>query len=210
VNYKQLYKLRKPYDPLRIGIDVDGLLADFNYSYLQELFGKVPEGWNWAKDPNRWNYEREWGATDAVVQKTWDRIGGSWEKAADFWGNLKVLATDDEVKAIKYVNWESDLYFVTNRPLVAKATTDTWINENIVKYPTVLLTDKKGHISHGLSLHCLIDDKPQNLQQVLNWCGNECVPFLLDRPWNQNYTDRYIIRVKTINEALDILNEIVG
>ena len=183
---------------MKLGVDLDGVLANWNDPMLA-LLNKVyfthhkwgPEGgpttWNWPVD--------QFGFTKDEVHKVWlDHINNT-----DFWETLPVLDQPglDHIKRLQYLH---DIYFLTNRtgPQV-KARTENWLLRHGVMVPTVLqVRGSKAKVIDGLALDCFIDDSADNLSMGTN---PYYTPYLRDAPYNgEGYAD--IRRVRTITGML--------
>lgn len=208
------YKLIKPFYPLRVGIDVDGVLADFGTPYRQkliELAGEVParvQRWDNAVDPDCWSWERPYGFSYATVEEFWRWSGD--EGKHEFWLNLRPLQTYTQRDMLREFMQEHDVYFISKRPLNTKRVLEQWIQQYyaMVRPPTVVLAYEKGAAAKGLQLHAIIDDKPSNVQMVLRECGTTCIPMIYDQPWNKAFYDPYIPRVTSVEDALQIVENV--
>ncbi len=199
------WKLEKPYDPLRVGIDIDGVLAHFNEAYrakLTEIEGKNPcPNFNIENDPTVFDWEAKYGYSGKTVNEFW-KWSNTYEGQTGFWEALPCLLSKAELSAINYMMTHHIVYFITKRNYKLKEVTEGWVMDNIVQnggIPTVLLSKRKGHTALGLGLHGLIDDKVDNLVDCLRVNGTSCVPFLFDQPWN---------RIGTLQRAFTTLKEL--
>jgi uncharacterized HAD superfamily protein len=192
--------------PHRIGIDVDGVLCDFNHAYLHKLIDHTHIGqpdWNPVYDPNCWHWPTKYGYTEEHNSHVWSSISADDMYSDDFWGSLDVICSLEDYELLQDLHTHEDLYFVTNRPLTQKQTTESWLQEEMgLQLPTVLISDRKGHIAHGLNLQVFFDDKPENLLDIYRACGNSCALFLIDRPWNKDCTTPLVTRVSSIAEGM--------
>jgi hypothetical protein len=189
---------------LRIGFDVDGVLARFETAYQRacvattgrDLFPNElpPEG------PPVWDWPQWYGYSEAEVKAVWTKIKASHT----FWLNLSPMPGAATVKLLlpDMQRWH-DIYFITNRVGVdAKWQTETWLQVHLgCEVPTVLITPYKGAASATLSLDIYIDDNLDNIRDV-----QEVSPttrsYLLDRAYNrQGRVDR---RVRTVGQMFDL------
>lgn len=169
---------------MRIGVDVDGVLADFNSSFINlviaetgvDLFPKRPF------DIPTWNYPEYYGYTAQQTSDVWEKI----KRDPYFWSLLPGYPLTRA--SLEYLNWRQsecrdDVYFITARPgQTAKQQTEFWLRESGAVNPTVLISDKKGACAVALELNCYIDDRLENANDV----AREGVrTFLMDRPWNK-------------------------
>lgn len=196
--------------PLKIGFDVDGVLADFNENFVK-LVIKVT-GRNlfpaWPFDIPTWNYPEYYGYTKAETTAVWNEIKRDaffWQGLHEYPGNSQVMAQVNEEERAH----GSEIYFVTNRMGVeVKAQTERWLSSRLSSYygngsPTVLISGHKGLVCRALELDVYIDDKWENCLDVAQTCLNTQA-FLLSRPWNvgvsaENYR---VLRIDAVNKFI--------
>ena len=167
----------------RIGVDVDGVLADFNTAFVAlilQVTGKVV-----PLPPLTWHYHLE-HITKEEHNAVWEVIN---DPGAEFLLNMDPLGDPLYLRSVLadlHYAWGADLYFITSRPgREAKRHTEMWLQDHLdVKHPTVLI-DKggKGPIARGLNLTHFIDDRPENIEDVAHWSPSTRV-FLFDAPYN--------------------------
>ena len=189
-------------------LDIDGCLADFNKSYvslLEEISGKeLPKvGKEW---PTKWDYALD-HVTPADERVAWEKITSN-RGNFNFWFDLLPYGDIDKVR-IKVnslvENYGHDVYFVTSRPgMGAKQQTEAWLYTMGFAQPsTVIISHKKGLVAGGVEANLAIDDKPENLVDVIRSRGTACKCLLLDRPWNQGHELGALIgRVGSMEEGL--------
>lgn len=190
---------------LRIGIDMDGCLADFNVPYIslieQHSGVKLPDSSDTY--PNRWNYESDAGLNSTQVSKMWAEIKAS----PDFWVKLPAYPeTSSFLRSILDLELFQDaaVYFITNRPgLDAKGQTEVWLQRNGYNaHPTVLISGEKGLCAKALELTHYIDDKNENCTDVRD-NSPETANFMIQRPWNTAQPGVPV--VTSINDFLMVL-----
>lgn len=198
-----------------IGCDIDGVLADFNTSFIKrvisitgcDLFPSRPF------DIPTWDYPEFYGYTKDETSAVWKAI------TADeyFWENL--AGYEDAIDVISRlfdhaVNGHADVYFITSRPgIEAKYQTEQWLqdraygNDDIYDpVPTVLISSAKGLCAQALKLDAYVDDRWENCVDVATTSPKTKV-FLLDRPWNRgNNPDAFGMVV--VDSATDFLNRL--
>ncbi len=192
---------------MRIGLDIDGVFADFNESFIQrvvdvtgkDLFPSEPF------DIPTWNYPEHYGYTEVDVMTVWADI----KKDTAFWACLPAYAWTEE--ALYRLDPDNDdLYFITSRPGIrAKAQTELWLADRAdhLDCPTVLISSNKGACCKALGIEVYIDDRDVNVFDVRSQ-SPETQTFLLDQPWNQGvgiYDWKGIVRVKSPMEMLSAI-----
>lgn len=208
-----------------IGIDVDGVLADFNEEFVKRVVAVTGED-RWGNDPeNRddfpptWDYPEAYGYSENQLKKVWRDI-----KSDDlFWATLPPYSdTVDAVKALDGLRVAGhDIYFVTSRPGVrAKWQTETWLMAHGMAVPTVIISGDKGQATRFLNLDIYIDDRLLNVNDVMRVVredGRRTRVYLASRPWNDRpaWKDEYppitewdqqvdpaVVRVSGVEEML--------
>ncbi len=207
------WKLEKPFTPLRVGIDIDGCLGDFDTPYrakLNEIEGHNPcPDVDWTEHPNCWSWETKYGYSGKTVNDFW-HWANTYEGITQFWEKIPCLLSQAELSAVNYMMTHHDVYFITKRSRGLKEVSEGWIMDHIVqngRMPTVILSKRKGAVAYGLSLHGMIDDKPDNLLDTLRCCGTNCVPFLFDQPWNREPFPN-MMRIGSLQRAFTTLKEL--
>lgn len=204
---------------MRVGIDVDGCLADFNEAFIRrivkmtgrDLFGP-------GYEPTTWNYPESVGYTTGEVDAIWQAI----RTDRVFWYTLN--AYPETSQAMVYLSERilggDDVYFITARPgRDAKKQTEMWLQKEFSYIlfqpvtPTVLISSHKGLCAQALGLDVYIDDRWENCLEAaaMHWKGEQpkCRTFLLDRPWNREFSDPNITRVSAIPGICDPVPDFV-
>jgi len=163
-------------DGLRVGVDVDGVLAHFNHGFLAvltEVAGPPVRPIRQSWMPDTWHWPPTLGYDPEVIETAWRRVAAS----PDFWRGLPALPGASACLAALSrlargrAGRQADVYFLTRRlGETAKAQTEQWlIDHGYHDTPTVLVTPgSKGWVARALALSVLIDDYPDNLVQTIH------------------------------------------
>lgn len=197
--------------PLRLGIDLDGVLANFTDAFadvLAKTSGRMLVT-EYPYDPLVWDWPQHVGFTDAEVTAAWKRV----HQSPDFWQSLlpkdgAVAFLDQLWRWVAYRNWghgeSHEVYFITNRDgLRAKDQTEQWLIRHGFggKHPTVLIArGEKGPLVPALGLTHVVDDRPENLTSYLI-CGLPADRAVLYRAnYNAPFADRHPHTVGSLAE----------
>ena len=166
---------------IRIGFDVDGVVADFAGAYReieQRLFADRP---GLPDEPEREEREQEHrgSRTDSEhpepahePRRRRDLIWKEIQATTDFWTTLRPVE-ENAVRRIHELtirnNWE--VFFITQRPASAGATvqrqTQQWLSRYGFELPTVaVISGSRGRAAAALGLSYHVDDNPQNCLEV--------------------------------------------
>lgn len=196
---------------MKIGIDIDGVLANFTDSYSRILmdldpslqFPNASKSW-----PTTWYWDRAAGTSKDTENQAWELV-----KASTFWGMLKPL--DGGIETLQYLSvlrsLGHDIIFITSRPgKLAKLYTEMWLAGHGMPNPTVIIADAKGPVAASLALDVFIDDRDKNIQDVLDH-SPETQCYIIDWAYNKDfnpiYNPDYHLEVKRADSALDALDD---
>ena len=192
---------------LRIGIDVDGVLADF-----REAFRKAAQacGLHDVADPEDPKSAQSLGQRD--VRRVWEYVG----KTPNWWMTLSAYEPDQIARLYSLTRgagWE--IFFLTNRPASAGDTvqfqTQWWIERHGFYLPAVLtVPGSRGEIANGLRLDLIVDDLVMNCADVVGASTAKALLLLRspDNAVHKHAIDRGIGVVATLAEALGVLERL--
>ncbi len=174
--------------PLRIGFDLDGVLADMDAALLREaetLFGAdAARRMQQASEPDGPTGSADEPADDAAVaaapmvklRMTPRQQRRLWRHVTaidDFWRALQEIepgAVASLAQLASERRWE--LIFLTKRPATAGATaqmqSQRWLESKGFALPSVYVVQRsRGLIASALSLDVIVDDRPENCFDVI-------------------------------------------
>ncbi len=194
---------------MTLGLDIDGVLANFNQSYIA-LASKRLNRPIATHEPEEWNYLLNRGVLLEEETKLWEWI----EDNPQWWEELS--GYEENISAAFCIPQEVDVYYISSRPTPALRHTKNWLKRMNLGEAAVILTYEKGPVARALKLDYFIDDRPENCLEVKG-CHSSCHVTMLSRPWNQHYQrewtgthyhpERKIHLASTLKEALRPLSE---
>ena len=220
--------------PLRIGFDMDGVLADFALAFQEveeRLFGPGP-GVSAGQPEKEEEAEAEAAdvaeaaglkprPTDAAdetprpTRRRRDMIWHDIRSTPDFWETLKPIEPGAVARIHELMlrhKWE--VFFITQRPYTDGDTvqrqTQRWLVAQGFDLPSVLvLGGSRGAAAGALRLDYHLDDNPQNCIDVI--AESRAKPILIvpdaDETTIASARKLGIGTARTISEGLDILDQ---
>lgn len=170
---------------MRIGFDVDGVLAAFVPAYQKkcvEVGGRNLFHPQDIYDPPCWDWPQLRGYTDEEVGEVWRQI----KEDGEFWLRLKSLPGVAALRAaLSSFLKDAEIYFVTSRVGIdVKWQTEMWLLERFDVIPTVLISSAKGLCCHALKLDAYVDDNWDNIVAVSEQ-SPKTRAYLLDYAYNR-------------------------
>lgn len=187
----------------RLAFDMDGVLANFCLAYGNALFRATRKDllpYGWYKDPDYpsvWDWDVEAGYSRGEINATWEKEVLS---SLTFWRELEPFpTTKDIIRQVNRLSVEGrEVYFITNRAgRKVQRQTEEWLQDQGVKFPTVIIAGDKAPILRALKIDFFIDDKWENVR------GADPHPhyYILDAPYNRLGME--VPRVGSVKEAME-------
>jgi hypothetical protein len=189
---------------LRLGIDVDGVVADFRSAFralAQRELGIAPE-------------DAESDLTKADVERLWRAVAGK----PNWWLDVPAYEPDQIVRLysrVRQSRWE--VFFMTSRPPSGGDTvqlqTQVWLERYGFFLPSVLTAPAgaRGELARSLRLDLALDDRIVNCLEITSASNAKAVMVLRDSTEanaRESAEARGVGVVSTFAEALDAIERL--
>jgi len=191
---------------LRIGIDIDGVLADFRTAFRAAAVHSLRRDVDSRQEPELTPL------SDADVRRVWDYIA----KARNWWMDLQPYEPVEIARLYSLTRangWE--VFFMTKRPPSGgdsvQFQTQSWIERYGFYLPAVMtVPGSRGEVANGLRLDLVLDDQLINCVEVISAAQTKAVLVQRtdDAALKQQASNRGIGVVTTLAEALAVMERL--
>ena len=187
-----------------VGLDIDGVLADFITPFLHllaERTGTGPIDPVSVIDPN---FIAHPFLTPTMIFDCME--AASYD--AEFWRALTTLLTPKQWRELDRVSRIHQTVFITHRWVrdtydINRVTCD-WLRSHGVSNPVVYFTqNKKSLLVRELGIGLFVDDRHENCHDVAS--ETEAVVFMPHRPYNQAFDHPKVRRIQQLEELFEYL-----
>jgi hypothetical protein len=187
---------------LRVGFDVDGVVADFHTAFRATAAAADQES---GGAPPRHPLNAH------AVKRAWERI----DRTSQWWLTLAPYEPDQIQRLYRTSRerrWE--VYFLTTRPSSAGETTQFqtqwWLEQHGFSLPSVMtVPGSRGDAANAVKLDIAIDDRLTNCVDII--AASRAKAVLLQRRDDPGIRDQALARgigvVSTLAEALDAIEQ---
>jgi hypothetical protein len=193
---------------LRIGVDIDGVLADFRSSFRAAAVRVLRRDVGSTND----SPQSAGALSPADVRRVWDYIG----KTRNWWMEVEPYEPAQIARLYSLMRargWE--VFFLTKRPPSAgdsvQFQTQWWIERFGFYLPAVLtVLGSRGDIANGLRLDLVLDDQLINCVEVVSATSTKAllVQRTADNTLRSQAINRGIGVVSTLAEAITMIERL--
>ena len=176
---------------MRIGVDVDSVLADMSGGASAVWTSLCPKRPMSYKDWTTWDMWQDWGMTRKMFYYLLDT---AWKG----WGTMPLQDPDipATMKALKKNHY---VHIITSRSRQTHACVAQWLSHQKIGYDA--LTFISGHDKFAMPIDVLVDDNPIQVGQVPE--GQHL--YLRDHPWNRGLEGPRVTRVARLKQVEEML-----
>jgi len=182
-----------------VGLDIDGVLADFLSPFLKLLEEKTGYGPILAESITDFTFAKHPVLSEKVV---WDCMEAvSYDP--NFWQNLSPLITAGEWERLDILSRQERLHFVTHRYVRESydinAITCEWLKSHGISKPVVHFTNEsKAPLVEDLRIQFFMDDRYENCLEVAE--KTDAMVLMPHRPYNQSFNHPSVKRIENFGE----------
>jgi hypothetical protein len=189
---------------LRVGMDVDGVLADFR-SAFREAAGALAD----VRDATEAASPR---LSSAELKRAWKDVSTH----PNWWVSLQPYEPQEIARLYTLARrgrWE--VFFLTKRPATTgdsvQFQTQWWLEQHGFYLPSVMtVPGSRGDLANALHLDIVVDDLPLNCVEVISGSNAKALLVARDRGGTDRDSamNRGIGVVATLREAIDVLERL--
>jgi uncharacterized HAD superfamily protein len=187
-----------------IGLDIDGVVADFLSPFLRFVERKIGNGPILPDSITDFSFKGHPLLSEKIVWDCMEVV--SYDP--DFWQDLSSLLSPREWQALEGLNRKGQLVFVTHRyereTYDIHGVTCDWLKRHGISSPSVHFTQEpKARLVENLGVRLFVDDRYENCEDVAE--KTQAVVLMPHRPYNQSFTHPRVKRIRNFDELFGYL-----
>jgi len=180
---------------MKIALDVDGVLADIIFVWLDQ-YNNTHKKSITSDDIVQWDFWKEFGYDK---YRFYEELSNCWSRWID------VPPTEQDITAtVEKLHSVGVVDIVTARDASSTKYVKKWLEHNKIKYNDYVAV-MRGSDKADLDYDIFIDDSPRNVVRIASKGKNA---LLYDQPWNRSIIDSKIVRIKKLEEAVNVISEL--
>ena len=187
-----------------LGLDIDGVVADFLSPFLRVMEKKVGNGPIPPETITDFNFKDHPVLPEKVVDEC--MVAVSYDP--DFWQRLAPLLSAQQWRELDNLSRKEQLVFITHRYEretydIHEVTCD-WLKRHGVGKPVVYFTqESKAKLVDHLGVSFFVDDRHENCRDVAE--NTQAVVMMPHRHYNQSFNHPKVKRIRNLDELFSCL-----
>jgi uncharacterized HAD superfamily protein len=182
-----------------VGLDIDGVVADFLSPFLICLERKTGNGSISAESITDFDFDRHPVLSEKLVADCMEEV--SYDPA--FWRNLSSLISPSEWRQLEDLNRKGRLVFVTHRYQRTsndiRDVTQRWLEAQGITDPVVYFTQEaKSTLVASLGIRLFMDDRHDICKDIAE--ETDAVVLIPNRTYNQSFAHPRVTRIWSFGE----------
>jgi uncharacterized HAD superfamily protein len=186
-----------------VGLDIDGVVADFLGPFLRLIETKV--GSAILSDTIT---DLSFKGHPVITEEALEASLAALSHERDFWPRLAPLLAPSEWEALESLSRKGRLVFITHRHPhdtydIHQVTSD-WLRKHGIAKPVIHFTQEyKSALVESLGVELFVDDRHENCLDVAE--KTQAAVFMPHRLYNQSFIHPRVKRIRNFNELLGYL-----
>ena len=185
-----------------VGLDIDGVVADFLSPFLCFVEKKICNGPIAIESITDLSFKEHPYLTEKAVWGCMTEV--SYDAA--FWNDLRSLVSREEWQALEELSSQGKLVFLTHRyereTYSIHDVTCDWLKLHGISKPIVHFTQEpKARLVQELGVGLFVDDRHENCQDVAE--NTQARVFMPHRLYNQSFSHPRVTRIQNLNELFN-------
>jgi len=196
---------------MRIGTDLDGVLADFPSTFLEQYINPALESRNQktitTDDIKHWEFEKSIPLNPMVTDTLYRKAiaEGIFRFLPTYHNGLVTLLQELDLRG-------HTIYYITSRDQGTSEDTYEWLNSTKLPFSGgVYFTKNKARVCELLGIDIMLEDLYEQANEIAD--KTEASVLLIKRPWNTEMYSPYTMSMRTKitnSPATDLENLVLG
>ena len=183
-----------------VGLDIDGVVADFLSPFLLRLETRIGKG----PIPADSLTSVDFSAHPALTEETVGDCAEAVRRDPRFWAGLDSLLSPEQWQRLERLSRRGQLSFITHRTghesWDIHAVTTEWFRRHGITSPDVHLVEKeKSAVVERLGVVLFVDDNYENCREVAEKTGARVL--MPHHPYNRSFSHPGVTRITHFNEV---------